>query len=272
MYRTRAKCCYNEIEFKGPLEATLITWQQWSAVVSSEEGKTFTNFEKVIQSGKSDDLLALLNKMLDSFAKHFFNWLHQVKTLRELKDTLREDEVCIHVDFPKNFVCELNSEIFKFSLCWQSQVTIHTWVAFTPSSSISYATLSASPHHDERVVWAHMEPVLKDVIGKCETPPCTLHFISNRPVTQHRNKKNFYFLSTMPFLCGFHRATWNLSEKSHGTGAPGGVGGAVKNIADTAVKTGTDLQTTEELYNFLKDQPSRINNYWISEEAIAKCD
>ncbi|KAL7380022.1 hypothetical protein ABVT39_010110 [Epinephelus coioides] len=270
MYRI-AKCCYNEIEFEGPLEATLITWQQWSRVVSSEEGKTFTNFEKVTQSGKCDDLLALLNKKLDSLAKHQFNWLHKVKTLRELKETLREDEVCIHVDFSENYGCKLNSEIQAFHFGGsRKQVTIHTCVAYTASSSISYATLSASPRHDERAVWAHMEPVLRDVIGKCETPPCTLHIISDGPVTQYRNKKNFYLLSTVPFLSGFQRVTWNFSEKSHGKGAPDGVGGAVKRIADTAVKRGTDLQTAEELYNFLKDQPSSINYYWISEEAIAK--
>ena len=41
------------------------------------------------------------------------------------------------------------------------------------------------------------------------------------------------------------------------------MGGAVKRIVDTAVKRGTD---------FLKDQASSINYYWISEEAAAKYD
>lgn len=102
-------CCYNEIEFEGPLEDTVLTWQQWSRVVTSEEGKTFANFAKVTQGGKCDDLLALLNKKLDSLAKHQFNWLHQVKTFRELKETLRKDEICIHVDFSGNYGCKLSS-------------------------------------------------------------------------------------------------------------------------------------------------------------------
>lgn len=50
------------------------------------------------------------------------------------------------------------------------------------------------------------------------------------------------------------------------------MGGAVKCNEDTAVQRGTDLQTAEELYNFLKDQSSGIKCYWISEEAIAKYD
>ncbi|KAL1277447.1 hypothetical protein QQF64_024120 [Cirrhinus molitorella] len=76
-----------------------LTWQQWSRVVTSEEEKNFANFAEVTQSGKCGDLLALLNKKLDSQAKHHFNWLHQAKTLRELKETLHEDKVCIHVFF-----------------------------------------------------------------------------------------------------------------------------------------------------------------------------
>lgn len=54
-------------------------------------------------------------------------------------------------------------------------------------------------------------------------------------------------------------------------GAPEGVGGAEKHIADTAVKRGADLQT-EGLYSFLKDQPSSSNYYCIPEQTIAKYD
>ncbi|KAM7417161.1 hypothetical protein PAMA_017008 [Pampus argenteus] len=43
-------------------------------------------------------------------------------------------------------------------------------------------------------------------------------------------------------------------------------------LSDTAVQRGTDLQTAEELYNFLKDQPSSIKYFWISEEDIVKYD
>ncbi|RXN32635.1 sterile alpha motif domain-containing 3-like protein [Labeo rohita] len=114
MYRTCVKRCYSEIEFEGPLEETEITWQQWSRVVTSEEEKHFANFAKVTQSGKCEDLLALLNKKLDSLAKHHFNWLHQAKTLRELKETLREDEVCIHVDFSDTMACQFLHQAVNF--------------------------------------------------------------------------------------------------------------------------------------------------------------
>lgn len=66
--------------------------------------------------------------------------------------------------------------------------------------------------------------------------------------------------------------TWNFSEKSHGKGAPDGVGGAVKRIADFAVQRGADLQTPEDLFSLLKEKESSIKYYWISDEDIARYD
>ena len=117
-------------------------------------------------------------------------------------------------------------------------------------------------------MWAHLEPLLKDAILKCKSPPSSLHIISDRPVNQYRNRKFlsiFYLLSTVPFLYGFENVLWNFSEKAHGKGAPDGVGGAVKRLADAAVLRGKDLQTAEHVFNFLKDESS-VRCYWISED------
>ncbi|KAK0138386.1 ATP-dependent DNA helicase PIF1 [Merluccius polli] len=153
MYRVCVKCCYQEVEFEGPLDEEILTWQQWSRITKTEEGKTYTNFAKVTQSGKTADLLALLNKKLDSLAKHQFNWIHQVKALREKKETLKDDEICIHVDFSENYSCKLNTEIQSFHFGGsRKQATIHTCVVYTASTSYSYATISASLRHDERAI------------------------------------------------------------------------------------------------------------------------
>lgn len=38
---TCANCCYNEIQFIGPLEEGVLTWQQWSRINTSQDGKTY---------------------------------------------------------------------------------------------------------------------------------------------------------------------------------------------------------------------------------------
>ncbi|CAL8394895.1 unnamed protein product [Boreogadus saida] len=73
---------------------------------------------------------------------------------------------------------------------------------------------------------------------------------------------------------GFKQVTWNFSEKSHGKGAPDGVGGAVKRIADSSVNMGVDIQTPEEFYRFLKERQasSKVKFFWVCEEDIRKYD
>ena len=106
----------------------------------------------------------------------------------------------------------------------------------------------------------------------CNPTPTILHVMSDGPVTQYRNRKNFYLLSTIPFLSGFQQVTWNFSEKSHGKGAPDGVGGAVKRTADSAVQRGEDVQTPEDFYNLLTERKSDVKFLWVTEEDIKRFD
>lgn len=273
MYRVCAKCCYNEIEGVDTHGEENVIWYQWIRKSVPEEKKNYTHFVKEAQTGTLHELLKSFNKKLDSLAKHHFNWLHQAKMCRTLKETLTEDEVVLHIDFSENFSCKLNSEVQAFHFGGsRKQATVHTCVAYTAHCTQSYATISASLRHDERAVWAHLEPVLKDVMENHNPKPKILHVMSDGPVTQYRNKKNFYLLSTIPFLSGFKQVTWNFSEKSHGKGAPDGVGGAVKRTADSAVRMGVDVQTPEDFYKVLCEKKSDIKYFWVSEENIARYD
>lgn len=174
-----------------------------------------------------------------------------------MKETISDTEVVVHLDFSENYACKLHTEIQAFHFGGsRKQATIHTSVVYTSDGSQSHATISDSPRH-ERAVWAHIEPILKKL--KEQKPILTsIHFMSDGPVTQYRNKRNFYLLTTLPFILGFKEVTWNFSEKAHGKGAPDGVGGAVKRTADQRVKMGADIQTPKELYEALQSTASAI--------------
>lgn len=58
--------------------------------------------------------------------------------------------------------------------------------------------------------------------------------------------------SIVPFLKGFSYITWNFTEASHGKGAPDGVRGALKNLADRIVARGTDIPDMRALITNLK--------------------
>ena len=170
-------------------------------------------------------------------------------------ETLSEDEVVVHMEFSENDAYKLATEFQAFHFGGsRKQATIHTIVAYTSGSHQSYATISDSLRHDERSVWAHLKPVLEDL--KKENPTIT----------------TLHCMSTVPILLGFKKLTWNFSEKCHGKGAPDGVGGAIKRLADDHVKKGGDIQKPEDLYQLLQSTASNIRHFWVSETDVSRYD
>ena len=171
----------------------------------------------------------MFQKKIEAIAIHQFNWVHQTEQYHALKERLTKTEAVLHVDFSENYACKLSREIQAFHFRGsRKQATIHTAVLYRVNATKSYATLSDSLRHDERAVRAHLEPILKELRTNCPQIT-TLHIINDGPVTQYRNKTNFYLLSTLPFIYAFKNTTWNCYlERAHGKGAPDGIGGAFK--------------------------------------------
>ena len=64
----------------------------------------------------------------------------------------------------------------------------------------------------------------------------------------------------------------NDDERSHGIGAPDGVG-AVKRMTDQVVLRGHDMQTAEALFDFLSSKDGmKIQMKWIEEKDISEFD
>lgn len=83
-------------------------------------------------------------------------------------------------------------------------------------------------------IWAHLSPIVNEV--KASHPSIeVVHFFSDGPTTQYRQKGNFYLFTTELVNRGFKRGTWNFFEASHGKGDPDGVGGLLKWTADRLV-------------------------------------
>ncbi|XP_051519230.1 uncharacterized protein LOC127420748 [Myxocyprinus asiaticus] len=190
MDRACPKCYFDEVEFPET-DHTEVSWEQWERVTSTNGEKTFANVLKQTYKGTIQDLKELFNKKLEALAIHPFNWIHQTEQFRDLKQNLTESEAVLHIDFLENYACKMSTEIQAYHFGGsRKQATIHTSVLYTVHGTKSYATLSDSLRHDERAVWAHLEPILKELRATC--PQITvLHIISDGPITQYRNKANF---------------------------------------------------------------------------------
>ncbi|KAK0141203.1 hypothetical protein N1851_021796 [Merluccius polli] len=234
MSRQCTICCFDEVQLNLHNPSDLARWEQWQREEVTVGEKVYKNWVKKGVSGTLRELADTFLHDLESIASHQFNWMHQAG----------------------------------------EAASNHTYsVAYTKTGCRSFATISKSLRHDERAVWAHLQPVIEDLQNQRDTPFKSLHVISDGPVTQYRNKPNCFLMSTVPFSWGFQCITWNYSERGHGKGAPDGVGACVKRMADQFVLNGRDLQTPEALYDLLSSKDGmKIKIKWIEEKDIEKFD
>jgi hypothetical protein len=127
-------------------------------------------------------------------------------------------------------------------------------------------TVSSNTNHQPSAIWAHLDPVLKDIRGSYPNIT-TVHFFTDGPFSQYRQKQNFYLASTAPFDYGFHAMSWSFFEAGHGKGPADGIGGYLKRSADDLVARGEDISNTDKFYDVLKDV-SKIKLFVISSADI----
>ncbi|KAI4811884.1 hypothetical protein KUCAC02_014755 [Chaenocephalus aceratus] len=258
-------CMYNECphckgqEFAIAAEVNLqanVKLTQWSTETvirekKNKDGKKDKVPMKITVKKKKDivlaDLLEMFQGQLRHFKRHTFNIKSQFTHYRELRKSMTNQECLIHVDFSENYSCKLAAEIQAMHFAPnQKQATLHTGILPVGGTAehMCFGTISASKEKGPSAIWAHLSPILDEV--KASYPSVeVVHFFSDGPCTQYRQKGNFFLFSTELMNRGFKRGTWNFFEASHGKGAPDGVGGLLKRTADRLVSQGHDIPSAE---------------------------
>lgn len=201
------------------------------------------------------------------FRCHLFNIRWQYRAYRELRENLLSHECLLHIDFSENYVCQYSDEVQSVHFGGShQQATLHTGVLYTAQNPpLPFCSISPSRRHDPPAICVH--PVLDMIKTKFPEVSC-LHFFSDGPATQYRQKGNFFLLSREPFKNGFQEVTWSFFEANHGKGAPDGVGGTLKRSADRLVCMGIDIPSAEMLYTKLKERESAVQLFFTREESV----
>nr|CAI5826633.1 unnamed protein product [Callosobruchus analis] len=119
---------------------------------------------------------------------------------------------------------------------------------------------------EDDTIWAHLKPVLATLPSTIEN----IHFLSDGPVTQYRNKSMFYFLGCKldEMYPNVTRFTWNYHEAGHGKGAPDGVGATCKRMADDVIARGGDISDIKKFAAVVRERCPSIHVSVIEEEEI----
>ncbi|KAK1878039.1 Enolase [Dissostichus eleginoides] len=183
---------------------------------------------------------------------------------------MKDEKVSTITVKSENYSCKYSQEIQSVHFGGShQQASLHTGVLYTAGGQAPHTFCSISPsrRHDPVAIWAHLDPILK-VVRERHPQVSILHFFSDGPATQYRQKGNFFYLSTEPYKYGFKEITWNFFEASHGKGAPDGVGGVLKRSADRIVAHGGDIPDAQSLYDKLKSLDTSVELFFVPERDI----
>nr|XP_053604393.1 uncharacterized protein LOC128671702 [Plodia interpunctella] len=276
MYGKCSECKGKKIRINENRVQSKIQWSEWirDEEIYLKEGKTIKAI-KNIKKHKEDtaqNLILSLEEDMKTVKKHVYNMKTQYRSFRQSVDAIKLNEAVVVVDFSENYNAKCTEEIQAHHFGGsRNQITLHTVVVYVHDKEKTYKALSfcsVSPCnvHQPAAIWAHLHPILT-LIRQNYPEIDIIHFFSDGPFSQYRQKLNFFLACTKTFVYGFQYFTWSYFEAGHGKGPADGIGGYLKRAADTKVATGTDITNALEFYTVLKDS-SKIKLFYITKEDI----
>ncbi|CAH0730340.1 unnamed protein product, partial [Brenthis ino] len=276
MFGTCNQCRDKEFKINSDSVRGKIQWFEWvrEQEIYLKNDKKFKAVKnvKILKEDTKENMVKNFQEELKTIKKHIFNMKTQFKNFRQCVDEIRANEAVILVDFSENYNCKCTEEIqaHQFSGS-RNQVTLHTVVVYVYDKdkkyeALSFCTISPCNIHQPAAIWAHLHPILIKII---ENYPGidTIHYFSDGPFSQYRQKANFYLACTKTFSYGFQAFSWSFFEAGHGKGPADGIGGFLKRAADKKVATGTDVTDALQFYEVLKES-SKIQLFYVTKEEI----
>lgn len=263
--------------FDREASVSFFKWQTKNVPYLDKNGKT--KMAKQILKDKitvsAIEAVDMFEASLRKFLYHEGNVIHQFRAIKTLKARLNEDEVLIHCDFSENYAMKYSSEVQAFHFGGsRKQFTLHTSEvyfkkdAYSGLMTQSFCTLSECLDHGPEAVWAHLQPVI-NFLKQSVTQIRMIHFLSDSPTTQYRNKTIFYLIAhALQHSVPVSVATWNYMEAGHGKGAPDGIGGCLKRTADRIVAQGQDIDSFQTFLKVLEDNVRRVKICVVTQEEI----
>lgn len=276
-------CLNRKVNFDKYNGDDKVTYERWvtkkvNVIIKGQDKLCQKTIKETVVTDKKK-LVKHLQSQLDLYMKHIRNIYQQQKITRQIKSDLDKTEAMLHVDFSENYACKYATEVQSAHFGGSKpQISLHTSVLYFQDQSDgklvvkSYCTISDNLRHDPVMICAHLKPVVDDI--KNIIPGLNkMHFLSDGPTTQYRNKTMFQLTAKyLSVELNVDEIYWHYSESGHGKGSPDGVGGYLKRTADRRVALGDDIPDFQSLVNCLQTNCPSINIIPIGDENISSIE
>jgi len=259
-YNTEEKVQQLLNTFDEEAHTGMIVYDKWGRVNDEREGKVKTRIIRVEEEPQKFMENFLQRYIL--FVKHNDSANTQYDQQRRCKRNLKKGECLVQVDFIQNYAC-LVQNAAQSSFFDQTQVTVHASVIYYREEDDgdlkhkSFVHASPVNTHNSAMVYAILDKLWTEDFAeeKERLGLHTVHYYSDSPFSQYRNKWMFHFVSKHQERYGM-KATWDYFETGHGKGPCDGVGGSIKRLADDAQKMGYRIQDAEDFVGWAQQSTS----------------
>ena len=249
-----------------------IMYEQWKRVTIEDKDKKKFVMRIVKITTKKMAFVEHLKQVTTEFQAHVDRMRNQYDEIRRLKNTLPAHHAVVHMDFAENYTCRTVDEIQ--SAYWnQTAVTLHPSVVYTQEGHKSFVIVSDDVSHNAASVVSFVIQLIAE-IKKLDPLIERIHYWTDGPTSQYRNRSIFYLVSNHEDLFPGISAQWNYFEAGHGKGPCDGLGGSTKRLADQAMRNGkVTIQDAEEFYSWSQGPHCTMQNVkflYISKDECEK--
>lgn len=221
--------CITE-QLAGKSEVVFSNWE------ISADGKK--RMKCTTETKQTEDFVPLMMESVPAFRRHLERVSAQFHAVKELKQRLPDGHIVVQMDFAENFTHQAPEEIQSAYWC-QTQTSLHPAVAYYMSDGKlqhkSYVFVSAELSHNSSAVFTIMKQLMPE-LQLLVNNLAVVHYVTDSPTSQYRNKYIFYLIANHQMLFNDIRATWTYWEVGHGKGPCDGIGGTAKRMVDNAIK------------------------------------
>ena len=255
-----------------PPTITVETWQRVD-VPYGTEGKTCKKLRQVESVTPKEDFIKALALEFTAMKEHCNRAQKQHRVVRQLRERMTPAECTIQMDFAENWMVSYPEEPQAVYYA-KEPVTLHPAVIHHREGEVTthwcVALVTDDRKHDSGAILSFLE-VLCEYVKDTLPEVTTIHYVSDSPSSQYRNKSIFSILCKYRQLFTGLQATWTYFESGHGKGPCDGVGAAAKRNADLAVNRNvqiTDAASFAELGNSLEGS---VHYVCVPVADVARC-
>lgn len=281
MYGECNECKIKDLTYSNNVDVSdnsyYFEWISQKETNVGKQGKIFTVTRTIKKKVECtiNDIINKFNLATLIFLKHSYDTSHQHKALVNIQLNLKYGEVKLVSDFSENYVGKYANEIQSVHFgASKTQFTLHTGAFMYKKENneivtVSFCTVSESLRHDACAIWAHLKPIL-NLMKSYVKDLKTIHFQSDGPSTQYKNKTNFDLFEQHCQQLDLNNASWNFTTPGHGKSIADASGGTSKSLCDRAVLNGRDVTSVEDIIDIVGK--SKIKVFHVTENDILTVD